>query len=225
MNNQQRGQGDSGEVRGYDTPGQDTIIESTSSAVPSPSRTTEERLPSHKPVLESINETPGDANPAVVETVGAEKGQVSTADMLRVREAAEEQHLREASDVAYQDQGPGSQPSEFEQSDTGRPNWPHDRQQAPVEYMESPRGDAPLLAGAPEVMAPAMKPRLDWAADRAGTQAAAQESRSGLAPTGVDAEEDIYERREMHKPTEQPDLDRIVPGMVNLPPEDNDGDA
>src|SRR5687768_15743165 len=84
--------------RGYDTPGQDRIMESNSSAVPSPDRTTEDRIETPDQNISSIGEVAGDANPALAETVGHERGQVSTADLLRARETAEEQPLRGRTD-------------------------------------------------------------------------------------------------------------------------------
>lgn len=232
MDKQDKGQnpgaGHLSERSGYATPGADEIIESSSRAVPSPSRTSEERLQGPKPVIESINETPGDANPALVETVGVEEGRLPTAEALRTREAAEEEHLKAAQAQAYQDQGLGATPGEFEQVDTGRPNWPDERLQAPMEYMESPRADSSLMSagvgGAPDVFDINFKGRVDATMDRDSTQAAAQESRSGLAPTGYSPEEDKYERREMERPTEPSDLDRTAPGMINLPPRDKGDD-
>ena len=56
MSNQQESQ-DPAEGVGYHTPGQDKIVESKSQAVPSPSKTSEERLADPKPVIESLGET------------------------------------------------------------------------------------------------------------------------------------------------------------------------
>ncbi|HET6262665.1 MAG TPA: hypothetical protein VFG99_10575, partial [Chloroflexia bacterium] len=104
-NSSDGGQGES--FQGYDTPGGATIERSTSSAVPAPSQTSEERLTTPQDTIQSIGETPGDANPALVETIGAAQGQVSTADLLRAREGAEEQGLRVAQAEAYADQASG----------------------------------------------------------------------------------------------------------------------
>src|SRR5438128_1954830 len=107
MSNHQEDRGRA-ELPGYDTPGEDSIMRSTSRAVPSPSKTSKQRLTPPDPVIESLGETPGDANPALAETVGAEQGQVSTADLLRARETAEEQRPRATGNIhPYQDQGPG----------------------------------------------------------------------------------------------------------------------
>jgi hypothetical protein len=210
------------EGSGYDTPGRDTIIESTSPAVPSPSRTAEERLTTPKSYISSIDEQPGDANPALAETVGEEQGKLTTAEMLRARETAEEQPVEAAGIRPYQDEGASVTADEFEDKDTGRPNWPNDRQEDPLEYMESPRGDMPLLSGAPDVFSPELKGRVDAAIDRAGTQASANETRSGLPPVGSDAQEDIYEHREFGRPTEQSEMDRMAPGMLNIPPDEDE---
>src|SRR5688572_19915437 len=120
MSNRDQGNSDSAEsYQGYQTPGEDKVVESTSSAVPSPTQPSEQRLNTPKPVIESIGETPGDSNPALVETVGAAQGQVSTADMLRARETAEEQGLKEAGAQAYADQSQGAAlPKEFTQTDS-----------------------------------------------------------------------------------------------------------
>src|SRR5947209_9019809 len=97
MNNQESpaqgaGSAQSGppEGAGYTTPGQDTIIQSGSPAVPSPSKPSEARLQTPRPVIESIGEVPADANPALAETAGFEEGRTTTADLLRARESAEE---------------------------------------------------------------------------------------------------------------------------------------
>ncbi|HEX9988160.1 MAG TPA: hypothetical protein VGE45_06740 [Chloroflexia bacterium] len=205
--------------QGYATPGEATIEQSTSSAVPAPSQTSEERLTTPQGTIQSIGETPGDANPALAETLGAAQGQVSTADLLRAREGAEEQGLRAAQAEAYADQASGVA-SEYEDTDAGRPNWPNDRREEPVEYMDSPRADMPLGAGTADKWGIEAKGRVDWTMDRAGTQASAGESRSGLPPVGMNAEEDKYEEREFGRPTEASEIDQIAPGMVNLPPKD-----
>jgi len=193
--------------------------------VPSPSKTSNERLTEPDPVIDSIGETPGDANPALPETVEFEQGQLSTADLLRAREAAEEEPVRARGDAhPYQDQGLGDASDEFDRSDTGRPAWPDDRQENPIEYMESPRADSSLMAGSTDKLTGdlTMKGRTDMTVERGSTEGAARETRSGLPPTGFTSEEDEYERREMHTPSEPSDLDRIAPGMLNIPPEESD---
>ncbi|MFL5734456.1 MAG: hypothetical protein ACJ78Q_14820, partial [Chloroflexia bacterium] len=91
----------------------------------------------------------------------------------------------------------------------------------PMEYMESARGDSSLMAGSPDKQGDLnLKGRADMTVERGSTEAAARETGAGLPPTGLTAADDEYERREMHKPTEPSDLDRIAPGMLNLPPED-----
>src|SRR5690348_847907 len=81
---------------GYGTPGEDRLISSNDPDVVAPSRTSAQRLTTPPAHLQSINEQPGDANPALQETVAEERGQGSTADLLRARETAEEQRLRDA---------------------------------------------------------------------------------------------------------------------------------
>jgi hypothetical protein len=90
---------------GYDTPGEDRLIKSKSDAVPSPSATSEQRLqPPDSYIGGRVNEPPGDANPALDETIGYEKGQTSTADLLRAREGAEERVPRAMGKEMYADQ-------------------------------------------------------------------------------------------------------------------------
>ena len=217
-------QGSAPEGSGYSTPGQDTILRSNSEAVPSPGKSSEERLTVPKSTIQSIGEQSGDANPALAETEGFERGQVSTADLLSARETAEEQRPRAAGNTQpYEDQ-PQATADEFEVKDAGRPNWPDDRQQEPIEYMDAPRADMPLLSGNVEGFEePHIKGRQDATMDRDGTQASKGESRSGLPAVGLSAEEDEYERREMDAPSEPSELDRIAPGMLNVPPEDDNG--
>src|SRR5438445_12740177 len=79
------------EKSGYDTPGSDTTIKSTSPTVPTPSKPSEQRLQGPKPARQSIGGTPGDANAALNEPVRAEEGPATTADVLGAREEEEEQ--------------------------------------------------------------------------------------------------------------------------------------
>src|SRR5436305_10997388 len=179
MDNQQESQ-NRAKGPGYETPGNDRIIQSSSPEVPSPSKTARERLTPPDPVIRSIGETPGDANPALDETIGFEQGQGGTADLLRARETAEEESVRARGDIhPYQDQGLGDAPDEFARSDTGRPAWPDDRQENPIEYMESPRADSSLMAGSPDKLEGdlTMKGRTDMTVERGSTEGAARETR------------------------------------------------
>jgi hypothetical protein len=107
-NEQKEGQDES--YRGFDTPGQDRIINSSSDAVPSPSATSGQRLETPDAFIGGeVNERPGDANPALNETTGYEKGETSTADFLRARESAEEQRSRSTGKEMYADQTSGSE--------------------------------------------------------------------------------------------------------------------
>src|SRR3954449_2154461 len=207
-NTRNAGQGGPPEGKGYQTPGADRLDQSTSPAVPSPSRTTEERLQTPKSRIDSIGETPADANPALDETIGFEEGTASTADLLSAREFAEEQPPRARGNAhPYEDES-NSTADEFEVKDAGRPNWPDDRRQDPLEYMEAPRANEPLLSGNVEGFAePHIKARQDRTMDIDGTEASKHESRSGLPPVGLSSEEDIYEREEMQTPAEPSELD------------------
>jgi hypothetical protein len=97
-------------------------------------------------------DTPGDANPALAETLGYEQGSVSTAELLSARETGE---ARLAG--ASQDRDSGL---------AGRPL-----------FHEAP----------------------------------------ALPITGFDAEENIYEREELHTLDEEPEMHGFAPGMTNIP--------
>jgi hypothetical protein len=113
---------------------------------------------------------------------------------------------------------------EYMDSDSGRPNWPDDRQREPADYMDSPRANMPLAAGTSDIYGVSLKGQVDAAVDRNSTEASFGESRSGLPPVGFNAGEDAYERREMDRPTPPSDMDLIAPEMTNLPTEESDGD-
>lgn len=217
------GSGAQSEQLGYHTAGEDTTLQSSGDAVPVPIETSEQRLTDPQPVIQSIGEKPGDANPALAETIGMEQGQVSTADLLLAREVAEEQPVRGRGLESYGDQSAGAQSDEFQNTDAGRPNWPDDRNVEPAEYVESPRADMPFGTGAPEYFDVNFKGRADAEIDRSVTQASASDSRSGLAPVGADVTEDKYEHREFDRPEPPSDMDLLAPGMVNLAPEDDNG--
>jgi len=103
--NDDKGQASDKGKPGYETPGEDTILKSKSDAVPSPSETSRQRMEAPDSYVGGeVNETPGDANPALDETIGYEKGQTSTADLLRARESAEERDARAMGKEIYADQ-------------------------------------------------------------------------------------------------------------------------
>jgi hypothetical protein len=214
-------------IKGYGSPGEDRILESSSPAVPSPSRTSEDRITPADPYIESLGEKPGDANPALPEAVGVQTGDASTAELLRARESAEEERLRDSQAEIYADQSKLT-PDEWAVTDRGRPNWPDDRVENPAEYMDSPRADSAYMAGsgggidATGVDNERIKANADALADRVGTEASKSESLSGLSSPGIDPEEDMYERREVGHPSPPSEMDTFAPGMTNLPPEDKD---
>ncbi len=215
------------EGKGYETPGRDLIIESTSDAIQSPTRTSNERLQTPKPVIETIGQTPGAANPALAETTGFEHGQTSTADLLRAREDAEEEFARSAGKPQqYQNQGSAASTQEAKdqeagETNTGRPNWPNDQQQAATDSIGSPHEGESLMTGAPDTFGMNIVGRQDETIERERTQASQAEYGSGGLPAvGFDAEEDIYEKREMHNQSEPSDFDRGIPRMSNIPPEE-----
>jgi len=103
--NDDKGQASDKGKPGYETPGEDTILKSKSDAVPSPSETSRQRMEAPDSYVGGeVNETPGDANPALDETIGYEKGQTSPADLLRARESAEERDARAMGKEIYADQ-------------------------------------------------------------------------------------------------------------------------
>ncbi len=97
------------------------------------------------------HDTPGDANPALVETLGFAEGTVTTADLLRARETAE-----------------ATLPGAAQDRDKG-------------------------LVGGPHFHEPPVLPIV-----------------------GYDAEEDIYDREEMHSLDEEPEMHVFAPGMINI---------
>lgn len=222
MDNQRKSANDRPQEPGYETPGADTVIYSNDAGVPSPSETSDQRLQKPKPVIQSINETPGDANPALNETIAAEQGKADTADLLRARESAEGQQLRKAGAQIYEDQPPDAEPAAFEQEDGGRPTWPDNREEPPIEKMESPHSEASYMAGSPDYLGLNWKGRVDEEMDRNAKQAAAQDSPAGFSTAGQSPEEARDEQLEMDHPTPQSDADRLMPGMVHLPPEDSE---
>ncbi|MDQ3929171.1 MAG: hypothetical protein M3328_08490 [Chloroflexota bacterium] len=220
-----RGTGQQADTPGYHTPGQDTTLRSTSEAVPTPSETSEQRLDDPKPYIEAINATPGEANPARGETVAAEQGGESTADLLIARETSEERPVREEGIRPYQDQSAGTRPEQFRNADSGRPTWPDDKQEEPIEYMEAPRPYVPLgTLGGTDFNDLNYRARIDAEVDRSSTEAEKNESRSGLPQVGLDAEEDKYEQREFGRPTPPSEMEMFAPGMPNLPPTEEDED-
>ena len=224
--NNRAGQPGAGSYEGFATPGTDSIVESTSEAVPSPSRPSETRADAPKPVIESLGASPGDANPALAATLDAQHGGASTAEMLIARESAEEDRLRTAgagaTDAIYQDQQRGVASQEYLDSDSGRPNWPDDRQREPMDYADAPRANVPLGAGNVNALDLSLRGRVDATVDRNSTEASMGESRSGLPIIGRNEDEETYERREMDRPTPPSDMDLIAPEMSNLPTEDDD---
>jgi len=113
-----------GSYRGYDTPGEEQIISSSSEAVPSPSETSRQRMEAPDSFIGGeVNEKPGDDNPALNETIGFEEGKISTADFLRARESAEEQTSGDFDNRMYADQGvtrgtTGQAPDDINQLDS-----------------------------------------------------------------------------------------------------------
>jgi hypothetical protein len=208
---------------GYGMPDTGAVEHSTSPAVPSPRRAGDDHLTTPPSTVEATGEEPGSANPALEETVALSQGQASTADLLRAREAAEEELQRQAGAEApvYTGRPSSTTPDEFEVKDAGRPEWPHDRERPPVTEMRPPHVDSSYLGGTVGTADPQMVGRIDAQMDVKRSQAAAGESRSGLAPvrdsvrdTGFD-----YEQHEFDKPAPPSDLDRVAPDMPDIPPE------
>lgn len=171
---------------------------------------------------------PGSDNPALEETYAEQSGEISTADLLRAREGAEEQILRQQGAEMYADQSATARPDEHRDADAGRPNYPADRDRNPGEYMESPRADAAYLGGSGAGGGSGqdtiqLEAQADALADRAGTEGARGESPVHLSSPGADTEAEIYAEREWTQPTPPSEMDMLAPGMVNLPPEDDNG--
>jgi hypothetical protein len=212
--------------KGWETPGQERIIESRSDAVPSPSQTADERIDAPDAYIETINERPGDANPALDETLAHNQGTGSTADMLRARETAEEQNLRQAGGQIYADQS-GVLPEEWADTDKGRPNFPLDRQEQPIEYTDSPRIESSYGAtgagGGTGVDSQQLEAEVDRMVAHESNEVNKAWSRTGMPQIGANAEEDKYAEREVGRPSPPSEMDMFSHGTPHLPPEDNDG--
>jgi hypothetical protein len=203
---------------GYATPGQDRIVQSKSPAVPSPSETSEQRLTTPGSRIQSINEQPGDANPALQETIGEEQGQVSTADMLRARETAEEERLRAAQAQIYQDAGPDEIDREFSRTDSGQPDFPFKYQEdATPRSIDSPDVQQDFEGMTQGVGSMDLRARAEAMLDRDGPETAYTDALHGEGPFGREAQELDAEGPEM--------TNKFVPGddvvheMKNIPDE------
>lgn len=169
---------------------------------------------------------PGSDNPALEETYAEAAGDIPTADLLRARESAEEQRLRNQGAEIYADQSPTARSAEQQDADSGRPNWPADRDRTEGEYMESPRAEGSFLGGSgsggtgQDTMQ--LEGEADALADRAGTEAAKGELPANVPNVGRDAEGEIYAEREWGNPSPPSEMDMLAPGMVYLPDEDDD---
>lgn len=213
--------------KGWENPGQERIIESRSEAVPSPSRTSDERIQEPDPYIETFNERPGDANPALDETLAHNQGTGSTADMLRAREAAEEQRLREAGGHIYADQS-NVMPEEWTDADKSRPNFPLDRQEQPIEYTDSPRIESSYGAtgagGGTGIDSQQLEAEVDRLVAHESNEAGKAWSRTGMPQIGSNAEEDNYAEREVGRPAPPSEMDMFSHGTPHLPPEEEDGE-
>ena len=170
---------------------------------------------------------PGSDNPALEETYAEKAGEISTADLLSARESAEEQRLRDGGAEMYADQSPTARADEHQDADGGRPNWPADRDRDPAEYMDSPRAQGPLLSGSASGGTGAdmlqLQGQADALADRAGAESSKHESRAGVPNPAATTGAEVYEDRDFGRPNPPSEMDMLAPGMVNLPPEDDDG--
>ncbi len=161
----------------------------------------------------------GSDNPALEETYEEQAGEISTADLLRAREGAEETRLREQGAEIYADQSDTAGPDEWRDTDAGRPNWPLDRDRNPGENMESPSAEGALLSGSGAGGGTGedtlqLEAEADALADRTW--------RAAVPEPGDNLDLDIYDEREFGHPDPPSEMDMFAPGMVNLPPEDED---
>ena len=224
MSDKRQGETGPPEGTGYETPGRDRILESNSPAIPSPTQTSQERLTNPKPRIESIDERPADANPALVETVRAEKGQTSTADMLQARETAEESLLRQAQAHIYEDQGAETMPEDTREADTGQPDFPYEYQEhASAETIESPDTQQSFIAATGGVGGLDLRARADSMIERDSDETVYHSSLRGEGPVGGEAAEMDYEGAEMPDSGPPSDMETIAPEMKNIPSEDTRG--
>ncbi|MEO5953154.1 MAG: hypothetical protein ABIQ44_11870 [Chloroflexia bacterium] len=158
---------------------------------------------------------PGSDNPALKETYEEQAGEITTAEFLLAREGAEEQRMRNQSAEMYADQSP-----------TASSQQDADRDSTPGEYMESPRAEGSFLGGSgsggtgQDTMQ--LEGEADALADRAGTQAAKSELPADVPNVGSDPQGDIYAEGEWGQANPPSEMDMIAPGMVYLPPADDD---
>lgn len=212
------GQGSPPEGAGYQTPGEDRLLQSNSPAVPSPSRPSEDKLTTPRPYLRSIDEQPADANPALPQTVAEGQGQANTADLLRARETAEEQYLRDAQAHIYQDSGPDAINPRFSSTDTGQPDVPFQHQEdATTESIDSVDVQQDFQSMSGGVGGMNLRARAEAMMDRDGPETAYTDAMSGQGPFGRKADElDISGPETTHKFVPN---DSEIPPMKNIPDE------
>jgi hypothetical protein len=169
--------------------------------------------------LQSINEEPGDANPALEETIGEEKGQVSTADLLRTRETAEEARLRGAQAQIYEDESTDETNRELNRTDSGQPDFPFRYQEdATPRSIDSPDIQEGFVGATGGVGSMNVRARAESMLDRDGSETAYTDALHGEGPFGRRAQELDAEGPEMTN-TFVPGDDEVLDGMKNIPDE------
>ena len=170
---------------------------------------------------------PGSDNPALAETYAEESGDISTADFLLAREAAEEERLRQEQAQIYADQARSQDPRGRRTERNTSGGQPLDGEQGPAAYMDAPHAESSLLggsAGAGVGMSTIeLEGEVDAMNDRVGADAARNESPVRLgSPDSADPQADFYTKREYEQDNPPSDLDILAPGMSYLPPDDKD---
>ena len=138
--------------KAYDSPGEERLRTSNSPAAPIPSKTSDERAQAPDPYLSSLGgATPGSDNPALDHTRNHALGQVSTADLLRAREFAEEEYLRRGGSegavpgtTVTPEQLQTLRPAEVQDTDAGQHPWFDDLQQPTRAYLDSNAAPHPV---------------------------------------------------------------------------------
>lgn len=218
--NQNSPQGGPPEGSGYSEPGRDEILQSNQPTVPSPKETANQRLTTPDSYIKSINEKPGDANPALNETAGEEQGTMSTADMLRAREGAEEQYMRRAQEQMYQDQPRDTNDAQFNRTDTGQPDYPFKYQEtATPQQLDSVELQEDFEGMDQGIGSMDLRARAEAMMDRDGPETVYTDALHGEGPYGQKARELDIEGPEAGGYSVPNEIDEIAPDMKNIPSE------
>jgi hypothetical protein len=118
-------------------------------------------------------------------------------------------------------------PEEWTDTDKGRPNFPLDRQEQPIEYTDSPRIESSYGAtgagGGTGIDSQQLEAEVDRMMAHESNVVNKAWSRTGMPQIGSDAQEDKYAEREVGRPAPPSEMDMFSHGSPHLPPEEEDG--